>query len=906
YSHDLTGTSTPVFSVQKSWDTLPVQYSAYNSGFSNWHYIEDGGTYSTDGLYSFTNYIENDDTSGDVGELGLVYSYWRNDGIAGWAIGEEFDMYNTGTTSGDWYGKYLNMSNTGVVSGDDLYGHYLNIDNNGTVDDVFGMKQTVLGGSATNAYGLYTSVTEATNNYGLYVNAGESYFGGNVGIGTTTPQAALSVVGDISASSTNGIDINPGWDTNLDIITLGVTGSPKLKWYDASNYFMIDNADFMLETSQSLGVGGVKMFTFWNGDGIDWLYFNDDSNNIDFIMEGNNEAHLFHLDASTDRIGIGTSTPAYLLDVYGNARIDGTLNVSGAITANLTGNADTATILATARTIAGVSFDGSANINLSSTGLSDTADLLYEAELNTFSELQSQIADETLLKAGTLTDTKYCIWDGPNNDVVCNSTPSAGGYPDYLSQIGDVGTTSLATTDTLTYQGTSWQSTSTLQINVDGTLEVNNSANGIDINPGSDIDVDLFTVGVTGAPNLKWDESSDVFVFNEGIKIEDSVAANYLFFIQNTNAIGQSGVRLDNDNSSSQLQFGVNGSAHASAPGLSYFWNTNNYGMRFGTNNQERMKITNDGKVGIGTSTPQAPLGITADANHLITRFEENSGGEYFDIKLNASGYLQFKPGAEANPLLEIPDDDPAGASINSIGLLGGFYHIGDTNTVFDFDDDRYDFIAGGIDMLSIRESAGQDIIVFNEGSEDVDIRMESNANTHAFFLEGSSGDIGIGTIPDTKLQVLDTGTQLKLSYDATASSTFAVDTNGDLTITASGGDVIMNDLERWTSLRLSTTTDLMTGTGAFVVSGATSTGNFHKFPASTWIDMECHTTAGTAGLQIGTSTAYMDYKSFSTTASSITFTTNNSLFEGNLMTYKVRLSADNVVLFCDAKFNSD
>ncbi len=47
-------------------------------------------------------------------------------------------------------------------------------------------------------------------------------------------------------------------------------------------------------------------------------------------------------------------------DVTGNV----TGNVTGDVTGDLTGNADTATALETARTIGGVSFDGSANINL--------------------------------------------------------------------------------------------------------------------------------------------------------------------------------------------------------------------------------------------------------------------------------------------------------------------------------------------------------------------------------------------------------------------------------------------------------------------------------------------------------------------------------------------------------------
>ena len=44
-------------------------------------------------------------------------------------------------------------------------------------------------------------------------------------------------------------------------------------------------------------------------------------------------------------------------------------------------------------------------------------------------------------------------------------------------------------------------------------------ANGIDINPGSDADADLLTVGVTGAPILSWDESSDAFKTNKPVVI---------------------------------------------------------------------------------------------------------------------------------------------------------------------------------------------------------------------------------------------------------------------------------------------------------------------------------------------------------------------------------------------------
>ena len=50
--------------------------------------------------------------------------------------------------------------------------------------------------------------------------------------------------------------------------------------------------------------------------------FNESGADLDFRIEGDSDANLFIADASTDRIGIGTSTPDYTLDVAGNAGFD--------------------------------------------------------------------------------------------------------------------------------------------------------------------------------------------------------------------------------------------------------------------------------------------------------------------------------------------------------------------------------------------------------------------------------------------------------------------------------------------------------------------------------------------------------------------------------------------------------
>ena len=54
--------------------------------------------------------------------------------------------------------------------------------------------------------------------------------------------------------------------------------------------------------------------------------YNEAGADTDFRMEGDTETNLFFLDASTDRIGIGTNTPSVELDVMGNVGVtDGSL-----------------------------------------------------------------------------------------------------------------------------------------------------------------------------------------------------------------------------------------------------------------------------------------------------------------------------------------------------------------------------------------------------------------------------------------------------------------------------------------------------------------------------------------------------------------------------------------------------
>ena len=79
----------------------------------------------------------------------------------------------------------------------------------------------------------------------------------------------------------------------------------------------------------------------------------------------------------------------------------------------------------------------------------------------------------------------------------------------------------------------------------------------------------------------------------------------------------------------------------------------------------------------------------------------------------------------------------------------------------------------------------------YSQTGTNIELMTDSNgtiAPTGLYLESGATTDfVGIGVAdPDTALEIFDTTTQLKLSFDATDFCTFGVDTNHDLTITPS------------------------------------------------------------------------------------------------------------------------
>ena len=152
--------------------------------------------------------------------------------------------------------------------------------------------------------------------------------------------------------------------------------------------------------------------------------------------------------------------------------------------------------------------------------------------------------------------------------------------------------------------------------------------------------------------------------------------------------------------------------------------------LKIGTTAPEtntRITIDNAGNVGVGTSAPSEKLDIeSSDANKTAVDINNTGGGDP-KINMQVGGTTTFSIG--------IDNDDADKLKIGTSAL--------ETNTRVTID------ATGNVGVGTTNPGAKLDVdgdAIFNESGAAKNFRVESDANTHMLFIDGTNNEIGINT----------------------------------------------------------------------------------------------------------------------------------------------------------------
>lgn len=231
------------------------------------------------------------------------------------------------------------------------------------------------------------------NTTGTVTVTGDADFGGKIIVGDSSDANATSV---IEAAGTLWLDPNPtagdvggvvvikgdlqidGTTTTINSTTLTVDDLNVVVASGAASAAAADGAGLTVDGANATFTYDAANDRWTANKDIATNIVGDVTGNLTGNVTGDLTGDIYASDGTSKVLENGTdgTNATFTGNVSGDLTGDVTGNVTGNVTGDLTGNADTATALETARTIGGVSFDGTANIDLpgvNTTGNQDTS-----------------------------------------------------------------------------------------------------------------------------------------------------------------------------------------------------------------------------------------------------------------------------------------------------------------------------------------------------------------------------------------------------------------------------------------------------------------------------------------------------------------------------------------------------
>ena len=186
-------------------------------------------------------------------------------------------------------------------------------------------------------------------------------------------------------------------------------------------------------------------------------------------------------------------------------------------------------------------------------------------------------------------------------------------------------------------------------------------------------------------------------------------------------------------------------------------------------------------RIGIGTNSPEKKLEVYDKSDQLRLTYSKfipfAESNVHTDLKTNASGYLILSPSGER---VGIGTSTPT----QMLDVDGNMRVKGNLEITGTLSAKVTDFVVSANNITFGDDET--DALTFNAATASVP--NDLNFQSGLFVINSSTSKVGVGVqYPDNKLEVLDTSAQLKLSYNTSNSSTFHVDSGGDLNITPSG-----------------------------------------------------------------------------------------------------------------------